>query len=56
MGCGDLERNDVDTLSYALNIACIGGVPERGGVALVRLRGKEELEGNICGGWGIVEE
>lgn len=56
MRCGDFERDDVYALSYALDVACVRRVPERGGVALVGFGGKEEFEGNVCGGRGVVEQ
>jgi len=46
----------VYALSYALDVACVRRVPERGGVALVGFGGKEEFEGNVCGGRGVVEQ
>jgi hypothetical protein len=56
VGCRDLERDDVYALSYALNVASVRGVPERGGVTLVGFGGKEEFKGDVCGGRGVVEE
>lgn len=56
MGGGDLERNYVDALSYAVDVAGVCGVPERGGMALVGFRRKEELEGDVGRRRGIVQE
>jgi hypothetical protein len=54
--CRDLKRDNVDALPYALDVACVCGIPERGGVALVGFGGEEELEGHVGGGRGVVEE
>lgn len=54
MGSGDFKGNDVHALPYSMDVACIGGVPEGGGMALVGFRCEEELEGNVCGGRGMV--
>lgn len=55
MGSRGFEGDDVHALADAVDVACIGGVPESGGMALVGFGCKEELEGNV-GGRGRVAE
>ena len=56
MGCGDFKGDDVDTLSYTVNVACICGVPEGSDMALVGLGGEKQLQGNVGGGGWMVQE
>jgi hypothetical protein len=56
MGGSDFERDDVHALPYPVDVACVGGIPERGGMALVGLGREEELKSDVCGGWGMVEK
>lgn len=52
MGRGGVERDDVDALPYAVDVAGICRVPERSSVALVGLRGEEQFERDVGGrGW-----
>ena len=46
----DVEGDDVDTLADAEYVARVHGVPERGAVTKVGLRGEEEFEGYGGGG------
>ena len=46
----------MDALAYAVDVACVGGVPERGGMALVGFRRKEELEGDVGGRGRVVQQ
>jgi hypothetical protein len=50
-----LERDDVDALADAVDVARVRRVPQRGGMALVGFRGEEQLEGHV-GGRGRVRE
>jgi len=53
---GHFERDDVDALPYSVDVARVGGVPQRSDVALVGFGCEEELEGDIGGRGGVVEE
>lgn len=50
---GDVERDYVDALADAEDVARVHGVPERGAVAEVGLGGEEEFEGYGGGGRGV---
>lgn len=49
---GLLEGDDVDALAYAVDVARIGWVPQRGVVAHVSLGGEKQLERDILGARG----
>jgi hypothetical protein len=46
----------VDTLSDTVDVASIDRIPESSSMALVGLRGKEELESDIGRGRGVGQE
>ena len=54
-GC-DFERDNVDALANAVDVARICRIPDRRDVALVGFRGEEELEGDVGGRGRICEE
>ena len=56
VGGGGFERDDVDALADAVDVAGVGGVPQRGDVPLVGFGGEEELEGDVGGRGGVGEE
>ena len=56
MGGGGFERDYVHALSDAEDEAAIHRVPEGGGVAHMRLRGEEELDGDFGGERGRGKE
>lgn len=56
VGSRDFKRDDVHALPDAVDVACVGGVPERCGMALVGLGSKKELKGDIGGRGRMVEK
>lgn len=44
------------TLSYSMDVASIGGIPQRSDMALMGFRGKEEFEGDVGGRGRVVQE
>lgn len=46
----DVERDDVDAVSYASDVAAVGRVPQRCGVAQMGLVGQEHGKGELVGG------
>ncbi len=56
MGGCDLERDDVNALADAMDVAGIGWVPDGGEMTLVGLRSKEQFERHICGRGRVGEE
>lgn len=47
VGGSGLERDDVDALPDAVDVARIGGIPQGGDMALVGFGGEEQLEGDF---------
>lgn len=47
VGGRDVEGDDVDSLPYSKDIARVHGIPVRGLVSEMRLRGQEEFKGYI---------
>jgi hypothetical protein len=53
---GGFEGDDVHALPDAVDVACIRGVPERRGVALVGFGCQEQLERDVGGRGGVAEQ
>lgn len=53
---GRLERNDVNALSYTVDISRVGRVPERSAVSHVGLRGHQQLKRDILGAGWVVDK
>ena len=53
---GDFERDDVYTLTDAVDVARVGRIPQRSDVPLVGFRGEEKLEGDVGGRGRVGEE